>query len=108
MEMTVISVRLLPGTGKGWREGGVLYEQKEQHKFKLLLVHGREPSNLADKKMKPRDGKQFLPKVTQKPPAPWLLGPILFAGLVTPQPANSQGCRAGGRAIENSKEAAVA
>lgn len=87
---------------------GVLCEQKEQHKFKLLLAHGREPPNLADEKMKPRDGKQFLPKVTQKPPASWLLGPILFPGLVTPQPANGQGCSAGGRAIENSEEAVMA
>lgn len=66
------------------------------------------PPHLADEKMKPRDGKQFLPKVIQKPPASWLLGLILFPGLVTPQPANGQGCSAWGRAIENSEEAAMA
>ena len=86
----------------------VIYEQKEWHKFKLLLAHGKEPPNLADEKMKPRDGKQFWPKVTQKPPASCLLGPIFFPGPVTLQSANSQGCIAGGRAIEDSEEAEMA
>lgn len=93
------------GFGKGWRDVGIIYEQKERHKFKLLLVYERGPFNLADERIKPRDGKQFLPKVTQKPPAPWPLGPILFPGPVTQQPANGWAYSAGGRAIENSEEA---
>lgn len=71
------------GTRKGWRNVEVLYEQREQHKFKLLLAHGREPPNLEDEKLKSRDQKQFLPKVTQKSPASWLLGPFLFPGPVS-------------------------
>lgn len=65
-------------TRKGGRDVGVLYKQKEQHKLKLLLAHGREPPNSADEKMKPRDGKQLLPKVTQKPPALGSWAPISF------------------------------
>lgn len=63
---------------------------------------------MTDEKTKANDWKQFLPKVSQKPPASWCLRPGLFPGPVTPQPADSQGCSAGGRAIENSEEAKMA
>ena len=66
----IIRPACLPRTGKGWRDVGIISEQKQQHTFKLLLVHGRQPS---------KRSPQPSPKVARKAPASWLLGsPSLF------------------------------
>lgn len=48
---SIIRPAFLPRTGKGWRDVGIISEQKQRHTFKLLLVHGRRPSNWADGKI---------------------------------------------------------
>lgn len=62
MGMIVISV--LPtsqGLGKDGGMGESPMDKKRGINLSCFLAHGREPPNLADEKMKPRDGEQFLP-----------------------------------------------
>lgn len=84
--MGTLALSILP-TSQGLGKAGGTWESSRNRKSSVNLscyeVHGRKPSNLAEAKIEPREGKPLLPKVTQKAPASRLLGPILLSGLQT-------------------------